>query len=212
MVVTAGPTHEPLDPVRYIGNHSTGLMGYAIANALANHGAQVTIISGPVALPAPTNPLIKTTKVQTALQMLTATQQAFTNADAAVFAAAVADFRPTTTHVEKIKKENATNSIALTQNPDIAATISATKKNHQRTIGFALETGTNIEVAITKLNKKNLDLIIFNTLADQGAGFAHNTNKITIINKQGHATPLPLKTKKDAAKDIVTHIEKLFNA
>lgn len=207
-VVTAGPTYERLDPVRFIGNFSSGKMGFAIAEELARRGAEVTLVAGPVDLTVD-NPLISRVDVESAEQMCRATVEAFESADIAVFAAAVADYRPETCADAKIKRETAdTQTIRLVRNPDIAATCGEKKREGQLTVGFALETDDGVEAARKKLAKKNLDMVVLNTLQDPGAGFRKDTNRISIFTKNGE-NRYPLKDKKAVAVDIVEEILKL---
>lgn len=207
-VVTAGPTYERLDPVRFIGNFSSGKMGFAIAEELARRGAEVTLVAGPVDLTVD-NPLISRVDVESAEQMCRATVEAFESADIAVFAAAVADYRPETCADAKIKRETAdTQTIRLVRNPDIAAACGEKKREGQLTVGFALETDDGVEAARKKLAKKNLDMVVLNTLQDLGAGFRKDTNRISIFTKNGE-NRYPLKDKKAVAVDIVEEILKL---
>lgn len=204
-VVTAGPTYERLDPVRFIGNFSSGKMGFAIAGELAARGADVTLVAGPVDLKT-SNPAIRRVDVESAGEMCAATVEAFENADIAVFAAAVADYRPATCADSKIKRENAeTQTITLVRNPDIAATCGAMKRPGQFTVGFALETDDGVVAARRKLDSKNLDMVILNTLQDEGAGFRKDTNRISIFTKKGEKR-YPLKDKRMVAVDIVEEI------
>ncbi|WP_339815986.1 bifunctional phosphopantothenoylcysteine decarboxylase/phosphopantothenate--cysteine ligase CoaBC [uncultured Imperialibacter sp.] len=200
VLITAGPTHEAIDPVRFIGNHSTGKMGFALAERFASQGATVEVVSGPSTLSS-THAAIHVTKVHSAEEMLEACEAKFDNVDIAVFAAAVADYRPDTPAQEKIKKSNNTLTLHLVKNPDIAATLGKRKKK-QFTVGFALETTNEIAYAKEKLHKKNFNLIVLNSLKDQGAGFAHDTNKITILDHDGSST-FDLKSKQEVANDIV---------
>ncbi|WP_416866251.1 MAG: bifunctional phosphopantothenoylcysteine decarboxylase/phosphopantothenate--cysteine ligase CoaBC [Imperialibacter sp.] len=200
VLITAGPTHEAIDPVRFIGNHSTGKMGFALAERFASQGATVQLVSGPSTL-STTHAAIHVTKVRSAEEMLTACVAKFDDVDIAVFAAAVADYRPDTPAQEKIKKSDNTLTLHLVKNPDIAATLGK-KKKKQFTVGFALETTNEIAYAKDKLHKKNFNLIVLNSLKDQGAGFAHDTNKITILDHDGSST-FDLKSKQEVANDIV---------
>ena len=206
-LVTTGPTHEPLDPVRFLGNRSTGKMGFAIAEALADAGATVTLVTGPVALTTHTEG-IKTIRVETARQMYEASLAAFATADIAVLAAAVADYRPTTVATEKIKKTPNTEHLTLTleTTEDIAKALGARKSAHQTLVGFALETNNEAANAQSKLERKHLDLIVLNSLRDDGAGFGYDTNKVTIFDARGNVTPYPLQSKAAVALAIVAHI------
>ena len=204
VLITAGPTVEPIDPVRFIGNYSTGKMGYALAEAFAYKGAEVLLISGPSSL-QPVHPRIKLTRVTTADQMYQAVLEQFAEADVLVFAAAVADYKPKVAAAQKIKKNEQTLTIELVKNVDIAAEIGAQKRPEQFAVGFALETENEEENARAKLNKKNLDLIVLNSLRDQGAGFGHDTNQVKLIDAR-RTVPFGLKSKKEVAHDIVTAI------
>lgn len=208
MLVTAGPTYEKIDPVRFIGNYSTGKMGYAIADEAASRGADVTLVSGPVSL-SPSNPAVKVVRVESAHQMLAACEHVFGDTDIAVFAAAVADYAPANPAEHKIKrKTDDVNSIDLVMNPDIAATLGACKKPDQLTVGFALETDDEQTNACKKMQQKNLDMIVLNSLRDKGAGFGTDTNVITIYGSDGNEAHFDLRTKKECASDIVDAIEK----
>ncbi|MBC3784497.1 bifunctional phosphopantothenoylcysteine decarboxylase/phosphopantothenate--cysteine ligase CoaBC [Spirosoma utsteinense] len=202
VLITAGPTQEPIDPVRYISNHSTGKMGYALAAAFVKAGATVTLVSGPTGLPLP-DPAIRRIDVQSARQMFEATQAAFAEADVLVLNAAVADYSPAHPAEQKIKKKEAHFSLELTKTTDIAATLGAQKKPGQLLMGFALETNNERENALKKLHTKNLDWIVLNSLRDTGAGFGHDTNKITVIDKDGQTHEFALKTKAEVAEDLV---------
>ncbi|OOG17663.1 phosphopantothenoylcysteine decarboxylase [Sphingobacterium sp. CZ-UAM] len=203
-LVSAGPTYEAIDPVRFIGNHSSGKMGYAIAQQLKELGADVTLISGPTALPKPEQ--IAVVPVTSAAEMLQACERHFADASIIVMSAAVADYTPIEVAAQKIKKKENEFSIALKKTTDILATLGAKKKNEQLLIGFALETNNELENAKDKLVRKNLDFIVLNSMQDQGAGFATDTNKVTIINRSGESTVFPLKSKEDVAKDICSII------
>lgn len=211
LLITAGPTYERIDPVRFIGNFSTGKMGYAIANEAARRGARVTLVSGPVG-ELPTVDGVTVVRVESAQQMLTAAQQAFASADVAVLAAAVADYRPAQQFDRKIKREHdGIEQIQLVKNPDIAATLGAQKADNQRLVGFALETDHPMEHAAEKLARKHLDMIVLNSLSDPGAGFGFDTNKVTLIFADGRCpASFPLKTKAEVASDILNNIESLI--
>ncbi len=210
-VVTAGPTYEKIDPVRFIGNFSSGKMGYAIAEVLAGRGASVVLVSGPVSLQPPANSNISLVTVTSALEMHDAVDKAFDDADGAIFAAAVADYRPANFSSGKIKREKNNNlSINLVKNPDIAAETGKRKKPHQITVGFALETSGMIENATKKLHSKNLDFIVLNSPNEKGTGFGTDTNKITIIDKHNNITHYELKTKREVAEDIIDYLEKFM--
>ena len=202
VLITAGPTQEAIDPVRYISNHSTGKMGYAIAEAFARAGAIVTLVSGPTALPLP-HPAVQRIDVRSAEQMFVATQAAFAHADVTILSAAVADYTPAHPADQKIKKKEASFQIDLTKTVDIAATLGKQKRPGQWMMGFALETENELENAHKKLIDKNLDWIVLNSLRDTGAGFGHDTNKITVIDTAGKTTTFELKSKADVAQDLL---------
>ena len=202
-VVTAGATIEAIDPVRYITNHSTGKMGYAIAGALAARGAEVTLVTGRTSLQTPQG--VKRVDVLSAEQMYNATVEAFDSADGAVMCAAVADYTPATVAEHKIKKGEGDMSIPLVRTKDIAAALGAVKGS-RILVGFALESDAGVESAQSKLTRKNLDFIVLNSLTDSGAGFGVDTNKVTFIDHLG-STSLPLMSKKDVAEAIVDKIE-----
>jgi phosphopantothenoylcysteine decarboxylase/phosphopantothenate--cysteine ligase len=205
VLITAGPTYEHLDPVRFIGNHSTGKMGYAIAESFANQGAQVFLVSGPTYLTI-SHPNIELIKVMSAQQMYEACAKVFAESDITVLSAAVADYRPATVAEQKIKKKDAEFDLQLVKTIDIAATLGKEKKNSQIMVGFALETENELDNAKQKLERKNLDMIVLNSLQDKGAGFGYDTNKITVIEKTGKITRSDLKTKKEIAEDIVKQV------
>ena len=206
VMVTAGPTFENLDPVRFIGNYSSGKMGYAIADSFAKQGANVTLISGPVGIEAPKH--VHRISVQSAQQMHDACLIAAKNADIVVMAAAVADYRPEITESQKIKKQDML-TLNLVKNPDILNELGAIKPAGQTLIGFALESQNEMQFASEKLQRKNLDAIVLNSLADEGAGFAHDTNKVTIIYKNGDVNALPLMSKTAVASEIVNEAIRL---
>lgn len=210
-LVTAGPTHEAIDPVRFIGNHSTGKMGYAIAEELAQQGATVHLVSGPTSLHT-IHPAIHVKKVMSAEEMYLACQEIFPKTDISVLAAAVADYKPLVRADQKIKKKDETLSLELTKTHDIAATLGKQKVNGQLIVGFALETENEKANAQSKLESKNFDLIVLNSLNDEGAGFGHDTNKITILDRHQKATSYELKSKKELAKDIVQAIREKLHA
>jgi phosphopantothenoylcysteine decarboxylase / phosphopantothenate---cysteine ligase len=209
IIITAGPTYEAIDPVRFIGNHSSGKMGFALAETLAKRGAQVFLISGPTSLQT-LHSNITRTDVTSAAEMFDQTIKLFKQCDIAILAAAVADFKPAITANQKIKKSNAQLSIALSPTLDILEHLGKTKKAKQLLVGFALETENEIENAKQKIKKKNLDLIVLNSLNDKGAGFKSDTNKITLINKQNKITYFELKNKEEVAEDIANAIQKLI--
>jgi len=200
VLVTAGPTQEAIDPVRYLSNHSTGKMGYAIAETFAACGAEVSLISGPVHIPEPAN--VKLLRVESALEMQAACDELFAESDITVMSAAVADYRIQDIAEEKIKKSEEQLTLHLVRNPDILAGLGKKKQANQVLIGFALETFNEVAFAHKKMQDKNLDMIVLNSLKDTGAGFGHDTNKITLISSN-QARELPLKSKKSAALDIV---------
>jgi phosphopantothenoylcysteine decarboxylase/phosphopantothenate--cysteine ligase len=210
VLITAGPTYEAIDPVRFIGNHSSGKMGYAIAEAAAGLGASVILISGPTHLQLKHN-LIEVIRVTSAAQMLDAVQANFDKVDIAIAAAAVADYRPAQVADQKIKKKEASMSIALEPTTDILAYMGKTK-GKQFLVGFALETENEIANAKGKLERKHLDLIVLNSLNDQGAGFKTETNKVTFISKSGAVVPQELKPKEEVAKDLLHMIQNLMYA
>ena len=207
VLVTAGPTYEPIDPVRFIGNHSTGKMGIEIALAFANKGAHVELVLGPSSF-EPKHPMINLYKVTTAAEMYSHSTRIFADCEIAVMTAAVADFTPLNPAQEKIKKESGPDAIQLQPTQDILAELGRMKTDKQVLIGFALETENEVHNALKKLNAKNLDMIVLNSLKDKGAGFGHPTNKISILFKSGVKTNFPLKSKKEVAEDILLNIEK----
>ncbi len=204
-LVTAGPTHEAIDPVRFIGNNSSGKMGYAIAEELANQGAEVNLVSGPSYLTS-RHPLIKIKQVTSAEEMYETCVSFFPTTDIAILSAAVADFRPSIKADQKIKKADGGLSIELVKTKDIAAELGKMKKTNQFTVGFALETENELSNAEKKIASKNFDLIVLNSLNDNGAGFGHDTNQITLIDKKSQVKKFSLKTKKEVARDIVNAI------
>jgi phosphopantothenoylcysteine decarboxylase/phosphopantothenate--cysteine ligase len=204
MLVTAGPTYEAIDPVRFIGNHSTGKMGFDIAECAAQLGATVTLISGPAALQVQ-NKNIDLVRVTSAAEMYAACHQYYPEVDVAICAAAVADYKPKFVADQKIKKSESTLTLELEKTQDILALLGQSKEN-QFLIGFALETENEIENAKLKIQKKNLDLIVLNSLQDKGAGFATATNKVTFIDKNFDIEFLPLKSKEAVATDIINKV------
>ncbi|MBC7776505.1 MAG: bifunctional phosphopantothenoylcysteine decarboxylase/phosphopantothenate--cysteine ligase CoaBC [Phycisphaerae bacterium] len=209
-LVTAGPTFEPLDPVRFLGNHSTGKMGIALAEAMAREGAEVSLVLGPTDL-RPVNPAIKVISVMSAKEMHEACEAVFSGMDIIILAAAVADYRPKEFSETKIKKKEGDLSLELVKTVDIAATLGKVKKNHQVFAGFALETNDETSNALQKLEKKNFDFIVLNSMRDAGAGFGHDTNQISILRRDGSRTDFPLKSKLEVADDIVAEICKRAN-
>jgi phosphopantothenoylcysteine decarboxylase/phosphopantothenate--cysteine ligase len=208
ILVTAGPTHEAIDPVRFIGNASSGKMGYALAEAFAEKGANVTLISGPTNLKI-NHPNIKKIVITSAAEMFEAVKANFVNSAITVMAAAVADYSPTHQATEKIKKTTDNLQIALSKTIDILQYVGEQKKADQLTIGFALETTNELVNAQNKLKSKNADLIILNSLNDEGAGFNVDSNKITMIDKNGKIEAFELKSKNKVAQDILQKITQL---
>ena len=204
-LVTAGPTYEPIDPVRFVGNYSSGKMGYAIADQLAFHGADVILISGPSAEKI-SQQGISLIKVHTAAEMYYESLSRYRHVDGAILAAAVADYRPKNPAFEKIKRLKKNLTLELEVNPDIAETLGKQKKNNQILAGFALETHNEVENARKKMSKKNFDFIVLNSLKDEGAGFHSDTNKITILDKHNRLMEFPLKSKQEIAEDIVQYL------
>ena len=210
IVITAGPTYEKIDPVRFIGNYSSGKMGFALAEACAQQGAEVTLIAGPVSLTT-THPNIQRIDVESAEEMYQAAMTVFPGADAGILCAAVADYRPEIQAGEKIKRESKGEMMLhLIPNKDIAASLGAIKREGQVLVGFALETNNEATNAESKLKRKNLDFIVLNSLRDAGAGFRCDTNKISIIDRQGEITGYPLKSKQGVAVDIVNKLATLL--
>ena len=209
VLITAGPTYEKIDPVRFIGNYSSGKMGYALAETCAAQGAEVTVVSGPVSLTAK-HPNIHIIHVESAAEMYAATTGVFPKADVGILCAAVADFTPATTATEKIKREGDTLHLDLVATRDIAAALGQAKRTDQKLIGFALETTNEKEHAKAKLAKKHLDFIVLNSLNDKGAGFAHDSNKVTIITKNEERV-FELKTKSEVAQDIIDYLCESFD-
>lgn len=205
VLVTAGPTYEAIDPVRFIGNHSSGKMGFAIAEALAEKGATVELITGPTHQHT-IHPAVRVKSVVSAEEMFNACTKLFPQSDIAVLSAAVADYKPLVRAEQKIKKKDDHLTLELTKTHDIAASLGKMKTNGQVIVGFALETEQEQLNAGKKLESKNFDLIVLNSLNDKGAGFGHDTNKITIIDRQQHAKTFELKSKKEVAEDIAEAI------
>lgn len=205
VLITAGPTYEPIDPVRFIGNFSSGLMGFRLAETFASLGADVTLVTGPTHLTTAL-PNIHRINVQTAAQMLEACQKEFPSAHVAVMAAAVADYTPTNVAPEKIKKSAKTLQISLQKTTDILATLCKQKTKNQCVVGFALETENELDNAKAKLKNKKADIIVLNSLRNEGAGFQHATNLVTLIDKNGNVQTGELKDKSEVAEDIVRYI------
>lgn len=210
VVITAGPTHEAIDPVRFVGNHSSGKMGYALAEEFASEGAEVTLISGPSSLKAPQN-LSEFISVKSAQDMYEKADQAYPNSDIAIFAAAVADYRPKTVAKEKIKKKENGMTIDMEKTVDIAKSLGQKKKSNQINIGFALETENEEQNAQKKLENKNFDLVVLNSLRDEKAAFGHDTNKVKIYSSDGLVEESPLLSKKEVAKIILHQVYNLSN-
>lgn len=207
VLITAGPTHEPIDDVRFIGNRSSGLMGICLAKAFADRGATVHLVLGPTHLSVQ-HPRISISAVETAEEMLRVSEPLFERASIAIFAAAVADYRPATRTEGKIKKEAHTTAptLPLALNPDIAATLGATRRPGQYLVGFALETSVDRSAAIGKLQRKNLDAVVLNSIGDAGAGFGTPTNKVLIIDSRQHEVDLPLRSKEEVAEGIACFV------
>ena len=208
ILITAGPTHEKLDPVRFIGNYSSGKMGFALAEECANRGAEVTLIAGPVSVKT-IHPNIKRIDVESAREMHDAALSCFEDQDAAILCAAVADYRPENIADMKLKRSGETMNINLVPNPDIAAALGQIKKDAQTLVGFALETNDEESNALGKMERKNLDFIVLNSLQDKGAGFRVDTNKITILNRNGDKKEFALKLKSEVASDIIDELVKV---
>ena len=210
LLISAGPTQEKIDPVRYISNYSTGKMGIAIAEEAARRGAQVTLVLGPTAIRPEQNILhpIRVVDVSSAQEMYEAAIAHFPKQDFAILSAAVADYRVKEVADRKMKREHTEElTLSLVQNPDIAASLGAIKREDQKLIGFALETHNAVQHGADKLVRKNLDMIVINSLQDEGAGFGCDTNKITLLFRSGEEKTFELKSKHDVAKDILNHIE-----
>ena len=209
VLITAGPTHEPIDPVRFIGNRSSGKMGIALAETALKQGASVTMVLGPTDL-RPSSADIKVIAVETAEQMFQATTKHFADSDVAILAAAVSDYTPVQASDVKIKKNDGNMFLELKKTKDILAYLGTQKQEKQLLVGFALETNNELENANKKLKKKNLDFIVLNSLQDKGAGFKHNTNKITILDKYNNMREYELKSKTAVANDIIEKIVSLL--
>jgi len=204
ILITAGPTYEKIDPVRFIGNYSSGKMGFALAEECARRGAEVVLVAGPVSLKV-NHPNIKRIDVESAEEMYNASVKEFPEMDAAILCAAVADFRPSEQYSQKVKRGEDLLTISLVPNKDIAASLGKMKKANQLLIGFALETNDEETNALKKMAKKNLDYIVLNSLNDAGAGFKYDTNKVAILKKNGERKDFGLKSKYDVASDIIDH-------
>ena len=210
VLITAGPTYEAIDPVRFIGNHSSGKMGYAIADEAANLGAEVILVSGPSSVLLK-NPTVHKISVTSAQEMYVSVHEHFSQCDVAILSAAVADYRPVSVASEKIKKKEGNLTLQLEKTQDILASIGKIKEK-QFLVGFALETQNELENAKIKLEKKNLDLIVLNSLRDKGAGFKGETNKVTFVAKDNKVVPFSVKPKTEVAKDILQYIIAQFHA
>jgi len=205
-LVTAGPTYERIDSVRFIGNYSSGKMGFALAQALADAGAEVELVAGPTSLKID-HPRVKVTRIESAREMYAAATEVFPHCNGAILSAAVADYRPSECADHKLKKNGSEGMhLDLVQNPDILATLGTMKTDRQTLVGFALETDNEEANAQHKLKKKNLDYIVLNSLRDAGAGFGVDTNKVTIISRNGNRKESPLLSKKEVARLIVETI------
>ncbi|MGH1339494.1 MAG: bifunctional phosphopantothenoylcysteine decarboxylase/phosphopantothenate--cysteine ligase CoaBC [Aureispira sp.] len=209
VLITSGATQEAIDPVRFISNHSTGRMGAALAEQMAKAGATVTLVSAQSAILPPAHPRITIVPIVSANDLHQAAAQYFATADITILAAAVADYTPKEQAKHKIKKKDGPLTIALTRTVDVAATLGQQKSVHQLLIGFALETNNALENALGKLQRKNFDAIVLNDLSDDGAGFGHTTNKVTIITSNGQQTSYPLKSKQAVALDILEKVIEL---
>jgi phosphopantothenoylcysteine decarboxylase/phosphopantothenate--cysteine ligase len=210
VLVTAGPTHEPVDPVRFLGNRSSGRMGYALARAAWRRGASVILVSGPSALPAPWG--VELVPVETAREMYEAVAERIGSADVSIHAAAVADFRPSDPRDRKVKREatGSTWSIPLEENPDVARDTRDARKAGSVTVGFALETDDLLDNARAKLERKGFDLLVANDASEEGAGFAVETNRVTLVGRDGSADPLPLRSKDEVAEMILDRVAGLL--
>jgi len=209
ILITAGPTYEKIDPVRFIGNYSSGKMGFALAEACAKRGAHVKLIAGPVSLKT-AHPLIERMDVESASDMFDKATTLFPSTDAAILCAAVADFTPAQQFDSKKKRGEEDLLVQLKPTRDIAATLGQLKKKRQILVGFALETDSEIQNAQSKLERKNLDFIVLNSLRNPGAGFQHDTNQITILKREGGEYTFPLKSKKEVAEDILNELNNYF--
>ncbi len=209
ILITAGPTYEPIDPVRFIGNHSSGKMGYAIANAAASQGAEVILVSGPTS-GNDVHPNVSLNSVTTADEMLSSCMKFFSDVDAVIMSAAVADFKPEKLASQKIKKQDGLHAITLSPTTDILAQLGK-KKKQQLLIGFALESQDGLKNAQQKLKNKNLDAVVLNSLTDEGAGFGHPTNKISFMQYGKDVVHYPLKSKKEVAQDVLVHLKNMFD-
>jgi phosphopantothenoylcysteine decarboxylase/phosphopantothenate--cysteine ligase len=208
VLVTAGPTYEAIDPVRFIGNHSTGKMGFAIVESLLERGAEVILIAGPTQCDLHHKNLTRI-DIKTAEEMLAAATKHFPSCTGGIFAAAVSDYRPRSVADQKIKKSSDVMNIEMVKNPDVLKIIGGLKKDQQFLVGFALETNNALEYGYEKLKRKNLDLIVVNSLEDEGAGFGHDTNKVTLLDFNNKTTRFELSSKKVVANNILDYLMKL---
>lgn len=202
VVITAGPTHEPLDAVRFLGNRSSGKMGFALAEVLAKQGAEVTLVAGPVSLATPDR-VKRRIDVETAVDMDVAVKGLWPDMEWGIACAAVSDFRPAESSSEKWHRGEVPSAVSLVENPDILMGMGAAKQPHQKLVGFALETDDGEKSALSKLERKNLDAIVLNTLMDDGAGFGHDTNKVSVLFRDGKSVSFELKSKYEVARDLV---------
>jgi phosphopantothenoylcysteine decarboxylase/phosphopantothenate--cysteine ligase len=210
LLINAGPTHEPIDPVRFISNHSSGKMGIALADAAAEYGAEVELVLGPVNI-LPENRSVKIINVTTAESMAKECIARFKGCDIAILAAAVADFSPEKVEEKKMRKANNELILRLKPTKDIAEILGKSRKKSQFLAGFALETHNELVNAAVKLKRKNLDIIVLNSLQEAGAGFGFDTNKITIIDRNNNIDKFELKSKEEAARDILDKIVSMMN-
>jgi phosphopantothenoylcysteine decarboxylase/phosphopantothenate--cysteine ligase len=210
VLVTAGPTHENIDPVRFIGNHSSGKMGFAIAEAFADQGAYVLLLTGPVSLDTQ-NEGIEVRRVTTAAEMFEACSEIMEQMDIAVFNAAVSDYTPAEKSAKKVKRGDGDWTIRLEPTRDIAAEMGRRKSKGQLLVGFALETDKEVENAFSKLKKKNLDLVVMNSMQDEGAGFGNDTNRVSMIDGSGKVEKFDLKPKDQVASDLVNQVIKMID-
>jgi phosphopantothenoylcysteine decarboxylase/phosphopantothenate--cysteine ligase len=206
VLITAGPTYEAIDPVRFIGNYSTGKMGIAIAAKCAQENAQVVLILGPSKEAIPTLPNLEVIRVRSAEEMLKETQKYWADSHIGIFSAAVADYRPMTIADDKIKKNDDSLQIELIKNPDILGWAGQNRTDKQYLIGFALETENELEYAKSKVARKNLDLIVLNSLRNSGAGFGYDTNQVTLISKDNKITNFELLLKSEVAENLINHV------
>ncbi len=210
VLVNAGPTYEAIDPVRYVGNHSTGKMGVAIAEEFVQRGAEVHLVLGPDSI-LPADERIRVSRITSADEMLSICEDAFSSSDVAVLAAAIADYKPATVATEKIKKNSDILTLELIRTPDIAASLGSKKLPAQVLVGFALETNNEEANALDKLTKKNMDMIVLNNPREAGAGFGHDTNKVSFLFPGNKRENFQLKSKKDVARDVVDAIKELIH-